>query len=92
MPWIDWKDTTFDQKLEVLQSRPDWSPFDYCRFAFYFRDDGYLSKAKGGGSHRITDAECKLQIERINKVDIYDPAKGSLQHWGPGHSFTFIRD
>ena len=92
MPWIDWKDTSFDQKLEVLKSRPGWSPFDYCKFAFFFKKDGHLSKAKGGGSHRITDAEAKRQIDELNGGSIYNAEKGDLHCWRPGHSFSFIRD
>jgi len=90
MPYLTWDKLTFKQKIQVRMLRMHWKPEEFHDFEFFITKEGNASRGKG--SHKLTDAACQRQIDKIAGIDIYHAEKGDLHLWGPGHSFTFIRD
>ena len=84
--WVDWKQMTLTQKKEAIDLRPTFHPSDFGKFEFWIKPDGHVSKRRGGGSHRITDAEINLQIAKY-KGEVR--SKGDNRDWKPGVTFHF---
>ena len=91
MPWLKWKELTPKQQIQTRMLRLNWKPEEFYCFDFYIKKDGTVPKIKGG-FHRLSDKECARRIQALAEIEIYHPEKGDLHCWGPGHSFTFIRD
>lgn len=91
MPWLKWDQLTFKQKIQTRMLRLHWKAEEFKLFDFYIKKDGNVPKVAGGW-HRLTDKECERRLREIEEIAIYHPEKGDLHLWGPGHSFTFIKD
>ena len=90
--WVNWSKLSAKQKLEALNMRPAWHPSDFGKFEFWVCPDGHVSRRRGGGSHRLSEQSCNLNLLLKEIFGEAIRSKGDNREWKPGVTFHFSQD